>query len=400
MASSLANGVTSDMIAATTSTSGIATLSTNKHITTSSLAQSAATLLSSSTSSHVAVGTLTTSTSSPISTSLPLVTAGPNHLNDSVDTTSISWGPDITAVPIPTQEASGNSSQPPPAHTGLSPKSRQITIAVSVIGGVLFIAILIYICSRRRKGATYSEVVTCRPHNPSTILSGTDAQEMRLTALPIYREYRYSVRSSKHPSLINLSHPPTNRKSLPSSKAARKLARQSASNPSAWKSAHPPTAPQTPLREVHGRSFLFDASPPQSVVSKPERARVIEPQQAPPKSSTRNSGPIVSIRRSTKTDDLEAGHATPPESPRSQHSTQLLKERWSWTNSQAPTTPRLAALSMRSSVGSLPGFRSIRSWVRGQNSRMAEKRPPMPKPRMPALKNKASIPKLAPISIT
>ena len=135
MAFLLASGVVSEPSSLTTSTGSTATLSSSQHISSaSSLALSASVSSSSSTSNHAAATTMTTSTLPATTTSSLLVTADPNQLNGTVDATAISWGPDITAAPLATQEVSSSSSLPPPAHAGLSLKSKQIAIAVSVIG--------------------------------------------------------------------------------------------------------------------------------------------------------------------------------------------------------------------------------------------------------------------------
>jgi hypothetical protein len=76
-------------------------------------------------------------------------------------------------------------------------------------------------------------------------------------------------------------------------------------------------------------------------------------------------------------------------------------DRFSWTNLQAPPTPRSTARSITSSLSSLPKFKRVTSWVRGQADRQGMRiaevpLPANPRTSVPTLKNKASKPNLAP----
>jgi hypothetical protein len=130
----------------------------------------------------------------------------------------------------------------------------------------------------------------------------------------------------------------------------------------------------------------------------PEMARVYprtrgpgDLERHPSDESTIKGGPSIMVKRSStaKEDDL-TDPGSPPEDP----------ARWSWTNSQAPPTPRMYAPSLRSSLGSLPRFRKVKSWVRNQSGRQGtridEERGPAGIAATAGFKNQASKPNLAP----
>ncbi|KAK4541041.1 hypothetical protein LTR36_008410 [Oleoguttula mirabilis] len=270
---------------------------------------------------------------------------------------------------------------------------------VSTGSSFVFVALVIYALYRRRKGATVKEIIHFRRHDPSVIMLSPTRQKDQLTALPIYREERYSVRSSMHPSMLStprsLSHD-TRAGPVPP-RAAQRFHAQNPYVKHVWKTADPSPRPKTPTKA--GRSFLVDASPPPQHLSEPDQARLAMSRQSAQsrmteqsRGETKKAGLSISVREQAAT-DVDA--ATPPDTPNSQ---QDAKDRWSWTNSQAPTTPRMYAHSMRSSISSLPRFRSIRSWVRGQGERIVEEERPITSQatKMAVLRNKASYPTLAP----
>lgn len=253
----------------------------------------------------------------------------------------------------------------------------------------MLLAGLTYILLRRRKGATYSEIAHFRRHQPSTIILDSPAGGA-LTALPIYRESRYSVRSSNHASLMSLPKPLNRTPPVPTN-VARTFRSQNA-YVKAWRASQSPATPRTPLREMH--TFLEDATPDIGA-TKPEKAR-LDDSKSP--ASTHWAG--LDSRKSTLTISvIERPEAKAADvngsSPGTPVSTRNLCDRWSWTNSQAPTTPRIAAPNSHYSTSSLSRLRRIRSWARTQHS---------PKPpststtarKKPHLKNKAALPTLAP----
>ena len=165
---------------------------------------------------------------------------------------------------------------------------------------------------------------------------------------------------------------------------------------SEWKTANPPT----PTMDSHPLAQVMASSSPE--LKPPEMARVYTRQSERSRMNqnssgdTTKSGLAISIGEASPN---EREFGPPPETPQSPKDVQ---DRWSWTNSQAPPTPRFhAAPSLHSSLSSLPRFKRVTSWVRGQAERQThridEERPPPSRTiSVPMLKNKASKPTLAP----
>ncbi|KAK5137238.1 hypothetical protein LTR08_000208 [Meristemomyces frigidus] len=251
-----------------------------------------------------------------------------------------------------------------------------------------------------------SEIMRLKRHSLSTILSSPTQPDRNLTALPIYHEHRFSVHSSYFGSVFSgskrpapTSKSPKGTKSVPSQATKRSRAKQ-APNPS---NTYRP--PQTPPNAV--QTFLADPTPPLHQRRETDKIRVTpSPQIGLTQKSLESAskfaatGFAVSIREEPP--DKEFGSlATYSETPGSPSNTQ---DRWSWTNSQAPATPRLYAPNRRSSISTLPRFRTIKSWVQGQTDRNPLSLRSTEEERLttaqiirgPMLKNKASLPKLAP----
>lgn len=262
------------------------------------------------------------------------------------------------------------------------------------IGGTLILALLIYFIWRRRRGATYSELICFRRHSDTITLATT--RDERLTALPIYREERYSVHSSRLGSTLTLNK---NRK-RPSGVPAAVAERFHKDNPwvqTVWKSQNPPT----PTNECHPLTQVA-SGPPSPSLKQLGMVRVCSSHAEKGETSKNSSQDTTKSGGVTIQETMEEASPTgtmfgyPPETPRSPN-----EDRWSWTNSQAPPTPRMAARSHRSSLSSLPKYRRVRSWVRGQAHRHGVRitEEPLPSSRRvsaPVLKNKASKPNLAP----
>ncbi|RMY86423.1 hypothetical protein D0864_07073 [Hortaea werneckii] len=378
---------------------------------------------------------------------------------------SISWGDDITASsyhiptstqretnsggPTATQEAASTSSprtSDGEATGGFSQSQKQVTIATTVIGGVFVIALLIYSIYRRRKGATVSEIVRFRPHQPSTIqLSPRSSSRPGDTnKLNIYREERFSLHSSKHASLASRSKGPK-RAAYPA-EATQRFHDLNPYVKNQWQTAYPvPSEPITPIREGH--SFLIDASP------EPSTRRGSEPPAKDPQNvrvqikRKSDAGSHIAAPSSKAGLTVSINEATSPSSRTTREADQMsLKTprtydthasysysydeddddddnaaRWSWTNSQAPPTPRIVAPNNRSSLSSsISKLRGIRSWVRGTTTasssqqqqagnhaegRIDEEQGGGGRPgssgshHRPILKNQAAVPVLAPAPV-
>ncbi|KAK3067168.1 hypothetical protein LTR53_016119 [Teratosphaeriaceae sp. CCFEE 6253] len=304
--------------------------------------------------------------------------------------TSIAWGPAITASPLANSNLSSDDNKSR-LHSGFSKSAKEITIATTVIGGVVVLALLLYALRRRRRGATFSEIVRLRPHDPSSITLSPKPQDGRLTALPIHREWRISVHSSRQDCLS----PKAAKRPAPVPPAiAQRFHSQNPYVKDLWRTAHPPSVPASPLPGARSHPSVDVVT-----VKEPEMAHIDPSRLSANSHMSQTSGDWKPGLLSVTERSLSVVEACPPTPPDSPHSQQQLQDRWSWTNSQAPATPRMYAQSLRSSISSMPRFRNIRSWVRGQASRIDEERPALAlalEARRPILKNKASLPKLAP----
>lgn len=218
-----------------------------------------------------------------------------------------------------------------------------------------------------------------------------------MTALPIYQETRYSVHSSRIGSQLSLG---LGRK-RPSGVPAVVAQRFHKDNPwiqASWKSQNPPT----PTNESHPLNQV-PPTPPSPSLKNLGMVRVYSSQAGASQKSkngsqdTTKSSPGVTIQETVE-DTPPTGTIVsfPPELTNAP-----AQDRWSWTNSQAPPTPKIGASSRRSSLSSLPKYKRVKSWVRGQADRQGirinEEPPPSSRrTSVPAFKNKASKPNLAP----
>lgn len=244
-----------------------------------------------------------------------------------------------------------------------------------------------------------SEIVHFRPHQRSTIRLSLDRPHgSALTTLPIVREERFSMHSSKHASLA--SRPKSFKKKAASPEEVAH--RFHALNPyvkNQWQTKLSSPGPPTPAREGH--SFFVDASPTTlRPVETKDSARANSVPKSISEGTSRSKQPssrdphkswlAISIQES------QASEADPtsPKTPFSQHDG---SDRWSWTNSQAPPTPRMYVPSGRSSIATLSRLRGIRNWIHGGSEKIDEERPSSSHShKKPILKNQASQPVLAP----
>lgn len=229
---------------------------------------------------------------------------------------------------------------------------------------------MIYIILRRRKGATYGEILTFRPQS-QIVTIGPYPEDERLTALPIYRHNRFSIRSSRHPSRANLLKQPK--------MAAVPSNLRSTENRPGTPLVDPEytTAPTTPTTKGEWKSFLHDASSPQQqqpqTIERPQEALTANnrdsfltlpvmrhpSERKPPGKAQKKTNPGLTLSLSAENEDS-------PASPSNDRG-----DRWSWTNSQAPSTPRIAAPNRRSSLTTTSStrIRNVASWVRNQGGR-------------------------------
>ena len=196
----------------------------------------------------------------------------------------------------------------------------------------------------------------------------------------IYRDLQYSIRSSRHVSTSSWPPRVPMNTSAPTGRPKHKRIE------SGWKDieAALPATPTKDANRANRSTFFFDASP----VAKPrvpEKAHV----SVRPLSQLSHSSSITKLPSIADT-CISTDHASRAMSPLdSPPPADDLQNRWSWTNSQAPSTPRVRPASRRysyASKSSAPRFRSVVSWARGQGERIRidEEAPPLLPTQTPA----------------
>lgn len=189
---------------------------------------------------------------------------------------------------------------------------------------------------------------------------------------PIYHNVNYSVRSSRHESVTTFP-PRVKVRNAPSSRPKHQ------SMKSGWQD---PEAPMTPVKDLetpknfHNSTFFLDDSPKMRPRVPEKACTTPRPTSWVSRKSSNKDGFSMAVESAASTDDCTSPLGTPPalnDGP----------DRWSWTNSQAPSTPRLLPGSRRTSVASTKyggsRYRSVTSWARGQGERLAidEENPPL-----------------------
>ena len=246
------------------------------------------------------------------------------------------------------------------------------TLANIPLGSTFVLALLIYAIYRRRRGATFAQILLVPAKPPGTPQLTPTPMRQTFAKHPIYRDLQFSIRSSRHASTS--SWPPRVRTNTSGPTGRQKHKRIE----SGWKD--PKLLPATPREDVdrtHRSTFFFDASP----VTKPrvpEKARVsVRPlSQLSQRSSVTKLASVADTCIST---DRTSRAMSPLDSP---PMVDDVDNRWSWTNSQAPSTPRVRPASRRysyASKSSAPRMRSVVSWARGQGERIRidEEAPPL-----------------------
>lgn len=246
------------------------------------------------------------------------------------------------------------------------------TLANIPLGSTFVFALLIYVVYRRRRGATYAQILHVPPKAPGTPQLTPTPMRQKFSKHPIYRDLQYSIRSSRHVSTSSWPPRVHMNTSAPTGKTKHKRIE------SGWKD--PDVLPATPTKDVdraNRSTFYFDASP----VTKPrvpEKAHV----SVRPLSQLSHSSSITKLP-SVAEASISTDHASRAMSPLdSPPLVDDVDNRWSWTNSQAPSTPRVRPTSRRysyASKSSAPRFRSVVSWARGQGERIRidEEAPPL-----------------------
>ncbi|KAG9628782.1 hypothetical protein KCU64_g17728, partial [Aureobasidium melanogenum] len=192
--------------------------------------------------------------------------------------------------------------------------SRLLVIITCSIGGVLLLCFVTYVIRQMRRGAALIDVLKLRPR------SHASPYMVRPEEYPIYYEQRYSVRSSRYP--LSLKSKTRSSKNLPGLPAPVTQAGAQMSN-----------KPPSMLMEPH-MAYL-----------KSSDKRYLH--RAGTKKSQASNVPSISVRSvgDDPTSPVSSAHQT---------------TRWSWTNSEAPSTPRLNIERKRTSNGSLvPNYKPV-----------------------------------------
>ena len=185
---------------------------------------------------------------------------------------------------------------------------------------------------------------------------------------PIYHDLHYSVRSSRHASTTSWPPRVQMNTSAPTGRPKHKRIE------SGWKDLDAPATPTKDLDRANRSTFFFEASPVLKPRT-PEKAHV----SVRPLSQLSHSSSITKLPSVAETHILTDHAMSPLDSPPLMDNGDT---RWSWTNSQAPSTPRVRPASKRFSYASkysAPRFRSVVSWARGQGERIQidEEAPPL-----------------------
>jgi len=298
---------------------------------------------------------------------------------------------DITANPLPTGDVEDTSTPDTAAeHSGFARGGQPAIIAASVIGkerhraarcaltrlltvdkgAVLIITFLIYALRRKRRGATTSEILRFRPHSCAVVMPPTTPRKDKFNDLPIFFDWRFSIRSSKH---VSMAYPakPSGRASSgmpPPPPGASRFREQNSSVKDTWKTSSPVVPSQS------GKGAL-SSHPPPPPLKKPDAARVRE-RRLSSHSSTSNDDDDDDAPRGPRTSmgetwPLVADPNAPMKPARHAPDTwygSVVKQSQnaaldltlsirSWTNTDAPRTPHMYAQFRHASRSSLPRFR-------------------------------------------
>ncbi|KAF2225916.1 hypothetical protein BDZ85DRAFT_73090 [Elsinoe ampelina] len=270
------------------------------------------------------------------------------------------------SIPVASVTATPISSPPPPPSSSpsMSPDNVKLIIASSVVGGLVLISFLVYVGVRLFRGDDIADVLKLR-RRPAAVHLDDDEAPPSITfgeGAFIHCTQRYSVRSYRYPSRLSMLSTKSRREASRSSNTLKSptspykqyteqyLVRPpSAKRPSASRNNTDPL-PQVPTTPDSGKvmnSFLFNASS-DTTLAKPEMAQFrtgSSGSSSPMTPTTPHGAPEVvglptsnAHRRLTITERPITPHGGP--NRKSSRFTEDDKERWSWTNSEAPSTPK------------------------------------------------------------
>lgn len=226
--------------------------------------------------------------------------------------------------------------------------------------------LLLYFLKKRRK-TTYSEIIRFK------------RESNRTTALPVHQQDQDAARNQESGLVGSMREARTPTANSQSAVAAKSL------NPL---EVSPTKQDQTSLVPEKVSSTELPIEMPQRSKEKKRPASLILPPMTQI-SSTGQDTIGLSSNRSSRSVQSEKELSSSPDSPNA---------RWSWTNSQAPSTPRIAPPNTRPSLTDR-SVRSVASWFSGQDGedRPSSQQSHTRKRSNPLLlKNQADTPVLAP----
>ncbi|TKX24903.1 hypothetical protein C1H76_2856 [Elsinoe australis] len=242
-------------------------------------------------------------------------------------------------------------------------------IASSIVGGLVLIAFLAYVGFRLHRGDDIADVLKLRRRPQPIHLDDEALPSASLgEGVFIHRTQRFSVRSHRYPSRLSIYSTKSRRENARKSTATSKLPPDSpykqysdqylirpptTKRPSVSRTVTEPVPkikdyPTTPDSGKVMHSFLFNASTDTGLV-KPEMAQLRSESSgssSPMTPTTPHGAPEVLTRPTSMANRRVTIIERPVTAPnggtkrKSSRFTEEDKERWSWTNSEAPATPK------------------------------------------------------------
>ncbi|KAL1304202.1 hypothetical protein AAFC00_000625 [Neodothiora populina] len=226
-------------------------------------------------------------------------------------------------------------------------------------GGTFIIALIIFIALRMRKGATLIEALKFR-HGERASFSSVQDQ-------PIARQQRFSIRSSRHPSMSIANRRQKEMPPLPLPVTHKSFRTKDSYYRYYWKERARPTTPNKIIQSW----FMRDATP--SPKDSPEMTKLRSTKGSARSHSSVARSTTMTTYKTAWSNRLSRGSKSPgisicdvSDSPATSPNGEAKAARWSWTNSEAPSTPRIALGPKRLSSASSHKYRSAGGGLGGQ----------------------------------
>jgi hypothetical protein len=144
------------------------------------------------------------------------------------------------------------------------------TLADNTLGSTFVFALLLYVVYRRRRGATYAQILHVPPKPPGTPQLTPTPMRQAFVKHPIYRDLQYSIRSSRRASTSSWPPRVQMNTSAPTGKTKHKRIE------SGWKD--PDILPATPTKDMEV-NFLLRCIASSEATSPREGPRVSSPSE-------------------------------------------------------------------------------------------------------------------------